>query len=318
MRIKALSRELLCGRHALDLRPYFFFAPLAILVIPLQETSLSDPNSFLLWFFISVLSFIGQIIFIKLLQMLLIDKRDFQPFAIWRIFAIGGASGAIKALIVYQGPIYLGMPTEGSLNLAGRLVTGTFVGICVVPIFAVISNQFFLFTQRRQILMQALVTGESLKFANQEALTRVREATQLAIESEFSSLLSETKKQIENNEGRSLSQQYELISQALTSSAENLIRPLSHKLMTDLTQDFPSPPLRSIFFLALKKPILPILPSLFLTNIAVVVAVIREVPSAPLVTLICFLQTLITFIQIMSIKAIVKSPISHKKALAAP
>jgi signal transduction histidine kinase len=230
---------------------------------------------------------------------------------------IGGASGAIKAFIIYISPQFLEMQGV-TLNLASRILTGTFVGIIVVPIYAVISNQLNLVIQRRKILMQALVVEESLKFSNQEALQKVREATQIAIESEFSTLISETRKQIKNAEGKSLEQQYKLIADTLTLSAQNLIRPLSHRLMQELSQDFPSPPLRSIFFLALRKPILPILPTLFLASIVSVIAVIREVTSVPLILLICFFEALFLFFQIISIRAFAKSRMSGKSAINTP
>ena len=317
MKKKLALRNLLCGRHALDLRPYLFFAPLSILLIPLQESNISERKDFIFWSLISLLSFLGQILFIKLLQIILINKRDFQPFALWVIFVIGGASGAIKAFIIYISPQFLEMQGE-TLNLASRILTGTFVGIIVVPIYAVISNQLNLVTQRRKILMQALVVEESLKYSNQEALQKVREATQIAIESEFSTLISETRKQIKNAEGKSLEEQYKLIADTLTLSAQNLIRPLSHRLMQDLSQDFPSPPLRSIFFLALRKPILPLLLILFLASIVSVIAVIREVTSVPLILLICFFEGLFLFIQIISIRAFAKSRMSEKSPINTP
>ena len=317
MKKKLALRNLLCGRHALDLRPYLFFAPLSILLIPLQESNISERKDFIFWSLISLLSFLAQLFFIKLLQIILINKRDFQPFALWVIFVIGGASGAIRAVIVYTFPQFLEMQVA-SLNLVGRILAGTFVGICVVPIFAVVSNQISLVTQRRKILMEALVIEESLKYSNQEALQKVREATQIAIESEFSSLISETRKQIENSEEKSLEQQYKLIADALTLSAQNLIRPLSHRLMQELRQDFPSPPMRSIFFLALKKPNLPILPTLILASIVSVIAVIREITSVPLIIVICSSEALFLFIQIISINAFAKSRMSRKLPVTTP
>ena len=143
MRKKLISRDLLCGRNALDLRPFLFFAPISILVIPLQESNIGDRRNFILWSVISLISLLAQLLFIKLLQIILIKKRDYQPFAVWVIFAIGGASGAIKGFTVYIFPQFLEMPGV-NLNLASRILAGTFVGIIVVPIFAVISNQFTL------------------------------------------------------------------------------------------------------------------------------------------------------------------------------
>lgn len=318
MKIKFFSRDLLCGRHALDLRPYLFFAPFSILIIPLTESSISEQKNFLLWIFASSLSFIAQLIFLKLLQIVLINKGDFQPFPVWVIFTVGGVSGAIRGLISFRVPQYLELQVHYGFNITGRVLLGAFVGICVVPTFAVLSNQISIFMQRRQNLMAALVQGESLKFGNQEALQRVRQATQIAIASEFSLLMSETRKQINNVEGRSLPQQYELISDALTSSAENLIRPLSHRLMETEGQDFPSPPLRSIFFLALKRPILPLIPTLLLLNITVVVATVREVTSFTRILLICTIQTVFSSLQILSIKAIVKSFSGNKSSLFVP
>ena len=317
MRKRVIFRDLLCGRHSLDLRPYLFFAPLSILLIPLQESNFSERKNFIFWSLISLLSYLVQLLFIKLLQIILINKRNFQPFALWVIFVIGGASGAIKAVIVYISPQFLEMQVV-SLDLGSRILAGTFVGICVVPIFAVISNQLSLVLQRRKILMQALLVEESLKFSNQEALQKVREATQIAIESEFSSLISETRKQIKNTEGKSLEQQYELIASALTLSAQNLIRPLSHRLMQDMSQDFPSPPLRSIFFLAFKKPILPILPTLFLASIVSVITVLREITSIPIIFFICFSEAFFLFIQIISINAFTKSRMSKKSSVNTP
>ena len=317
MRKRVIFRDLLCGRHSLDLRPYLFFAPLSILLIPLQESNFSERKNFMFWSLISLLSFLTQLLFIKLSQIILINKRNFQPFALWVIFVIGGASGAIKAVIVYISPQFLEMQVV-SLDLGSRILAGTFVGVCVVPIFAVISNQLSLVLQRRKILMQALLVEESLKFSNQEALQKVREATQIAIESEFSSLISETRKQIKNTEGKSLEQQYELIASALTLSAQNLIRPLSHRLMQDMSQDFPSPPLRSIFFLAFKKPILPILPTLFLASIVSVITVLREITSIPIIFFICFSEAFFLFIQIISIDAFTKSRMSKKSSVNTP
>ena len=317
MKKRVIFRDLLCGRHSLDLRPYLFFAPLSILLIPLQESNFSERKNFIFWSLISLLSYLAQLLFIKLLQIILINKRNFQPFALWVIFVIGGASGAIKAVIVYISPQFLEMQVV-SLDLGSRILAGTFVGICVVPIFAVISNQLNLVLQRRKILMQALLVEESLKFSNQEALQKVREATQIAIESEFSSLISETRKQIKNTEGKSLEQQYELIASALTLSAQNLIRPLSHRLMQDMSQDFPSPPLRSIFFLAFKKPILPILPTLFLASIVSVITVLREITSIPIIFFICFSEAFFLFIQIISINAFTKSRMSKKSSVNTP
>ena len=317
MRKRVIFRDLLCGRHSLDLRPYLFFAPLSILLIPLQESNFSERKNFIFWSLISLLSYLAQLLFIKLSQIILINKRNFQPFALWVIFVIGGASGAIKAVIVYISPQFLEMQVV-SLDLGSRILAGTFVGICVVPIFAVISNQLSLVLQRRKILMQALLVEESLKFSNQEALQKVREATQIAIESEFSSLISETRKQIKNTEGKSLEQQYELIASALTLSAQNLIRPLSHRLMQDMSQDFPSPPLRSIFFLAFKKPILPILPTLFLASIVSVITVLREITSIPIIFFICFSEAFFLFIQIISINAFTKSRMSKKSSVNTP
>ena len=317
MKKRVIFRDLLCGRHSLDLRPYLFFAPLSILLIPLQESNFSERKNFIFWSLISLLSYLAQLLFIKLSQIILINKRNFQPFALWVIFVIGGASGAIKAVIVYISPQFLEMQVV-SLDLGSRILAGTFVGICVVPIFAVISNQLSLVLQRRKILMQALLVEESLKFSNQEALQKVREATQIAIESEFSSLISETRKQIKNTEGKSLEQQYELIASALTLSAQNLIRPLSHRLMQDMSQDFPSPPLRSIFFLAFKKPILPILPTLFLASIVSVITVLREITSIPIIFFICFSEAFFLFIQIISINAFTKSRMSKKSSVNTP
>ena len=127
--------------------------------------------------------------------------------------------------------------------------------------------------------MEKLLILRSINFESQANLQHVRQRARESIENEYSLLISETKKQILNAEGKSLSEQYDHFANVLTYSAEDLIRPLSHRLMEEKALDVPDPSIPKIFLLALRNPVLPLLPIQILAFISTAAVVSREVTS---------------------------------------
>ena len=114
--------------------------------------------------------------------------------------------------------------------------------------------------------------------------------------------MQEVQTQITKSKDSTLEERYQQISKVLLDSAENFVRPLSHKLMVDNRMEFPSPTLWQIFALALRKPIFPIFPLLLLNTISSLTVLIRlELSSFQLIA-ICLQQIGLLAILIFSLQ----------------
>jgi signal transduction histidine kinase len=295
-------QELLGGRNSFNLGPYIFFSPLMILVNPIIQTNLSDRRNFVLWLLVSFVSFSGQILIIALFQLILTRKVDFKLLPIWTLFVVGLIAGTFRSFVNAELAHYLGLLSRiGELGPSSNL-RALLAGFLLVPIFGVLSNYISLIRSKRSILMEKLLVLKSINFESQAGLLLVRQKARESIEEEYSLLITETKRQILNTEGQSLADQYEHIARTLTESAEDLIRPLSHRLMEEEVEDFPFPKLPTIFFLALSKPILPLLPIQILTLISTVASVSTEVTSVFKIFFLCLIQISLVSMQILGIR----------------
>ena len=200
---------------------------------------------------------------------------------------------------------YLGLVSQVGVSTA-PMARGILIGILIVPTFGALSNYIVSIKSRRMILMEKLLILRSINFESQAGLQLVRQRARESIEDEYSSLISETKKQILNDEGKSLAEQYEHIANALTYSAEDLIRPLSHRLMEEKAQDIPSLSLPTVLLLALRKPVLPLLPVQILFFISTAAVVSREVNSITKILILCFIQISLVSMQTLGIRILLR------------
>ena len=294
--------ELLGGRNSFNLGPYIFFSPLLILVNPIIQASFSDKWNFALWLLISLISFLGQLIIIAVFQLILTRKVDFKQLPIWTIFLVGLIAGTSRAVVNAELSHYLGLSTPIGESGLTSFLRAIIAGLMVVPIFGVLSNYINLAKSKRKILMEKLLVLRSINFESQASLLLVRKKARESIEDEYSLLIAETKRQILNSEGQSLADQYEHIASTLTQSAEDLIRPLSHRLMEEEAEDFPAPKLPTIFFLALSKPVLPLLPIQIIAFISTAASVSIEVTSVTKIFFLCLIQTSLISLQTLGIR----------------
>ena len=296
-----LSRELLCGRHALDLGPYYFFAPVTILLNPIVDGSFKDPVNTALWIFSGIIPFLLLLALVKLLQVVLIRKVSFFPFPIWVILALGVGLGLFKSITSFEFERILQLHEGFEISIASRILSGVGAWIFIVPGFAMISNYMELTKARRLVIMERLAIAETLKSSNEAILEQTKAAARAAIEGEVTELLRVTSQEIEESKGKTLEKQYRIIAAVLTHAAENLIRPLSHELMSERRLDFPAPRIWQIFLSSIKRPILPIVPILVATNISVATLAIREVVPFGTLLIMCLLQSALVWIAIVFI-----------------
>ena len=298
-------RELLGGRNAFNLGPYLFFSPLMIIVNPIVEASFSDRRNFALWLLTSFISFLVLILIIYIFQLALTKNVNFTALPVWIIFAVALIAGTTRAMVTAGLTQYLGLVSQVGVSTA-PMARGILIGILIVPTFGALSNYIVSIKSRRMILMEKLLILRSINFESQAGLQLVRQRARESIEDEYSSLISETKKQILNDEGKSLAEQYEHIANALTYSAEDLIRPLSHRLMEEKAQDIPSLSLPTVLLLALRKPVLPLLPVQILFFISTAAVVSREVNSITKILIICFIQISLVSMQTLGIRILLR------------
>jgi signal transduction histidine kinase len=297
----AIGRDLLCGRHSLNLTPYLFFAPITILIHPLNEGLLSNPRDFFLWSSLSTLTYFSLLVSVKTLQLILIKKENFSPWPVWIIFAIGASLGAMRGFLNYELSVYLNLTMLGPASQSSRIFSGAFAWLILTPGFALISNSVELAKIRRLAVMESLVIEESIKLSNEENLSYVKDAARKAIENDLSDLLLEVRAQINQAQKETLENQYLKIAAVLTSASEKLIRPMSHKLMSEQRLTFPAPRLWDAFLIALKAPQLPIVPILIMTNIAAISVVSAEVTSVHYLLSLCLILSALVWISVLGI-----------------
>lgn len=217
-------------------------------------------------------------------------KKEYSPIPIWLIFVIGNLTGLIKGSIFFLINKEIGAFTDNDLKIENQILIAVLAWGVIVPVFAATSNQIALVRDRRLIIMNELLLEESVKLVNEDRLTQIKNSVRLAIESDVSLLMQEVQNQITESKDSTLEERYEQISKVLLDSAENFVRPLSHKLMVDNRLEFPSPTIWQIFTLALRKPIFPILPLLVLNTISSITVLLRlELSSFQLIA-ICLQQ----------------------------
>ena len=305
MKNRIFTKQLLCGKNSLDLPIYIFFSPIIILLQPLNLITNYGSSNLLLITLSSIFSFFILLATIKTFQLILMRKEQYSPIPIWLIFVIGNFTGVVKGGTLFVINKEIGALTDSALKLETQILLATFAWGMVVPIFAATSNQIAKVRDRRLNMMDELLLEESVKLANEDRLTQIKQSVRAAIESDVSLLMKEVQTQITKSKDSTLEERYQQISKVLLDSAENFVRPLSHKLMVDNRLEFPSPTLWQIFMLALRKPIFPIFPLLVLNTISSLTFLLRLELTNIEILAICLQQIGLLAILIFSLQKFV-------------
>ena len=302
MKNRIFTKQFLCGRNSLDIPIYIFFSPVIIIVQPLNNITNTDTSNLLLVTISSIFSFFILLATIKTFQLIFMKKKEYSPIPIWLIFVIGNLTGAVKGVALYLFNKELGVITDSDLLIKNQILIAIIAWGVIVPLFAATSNQIALVRNRRLIIMDELLLEESVKLVNEDRLTQIKKSVRMAIESDVSLLMQEVQTQITNSKDSTLEERYQQISKVLLDSAENFVRPLSHKLMVDNRMEFPSPSLWQIFTLALRKPIFPIFPLLVLNTVSSLTVLLRLELSSFQLLAICLQQIGLLAILIFSLQ----------------
>lgn len=305
MKNRIFTKQLLCGKNSLDLPIYIFFSPIIILLQPLNLITNYGSSNLLLITLSSIFSFFILLATIKTFQLILMRKEQYSPIPIWLIFVIGNFTGVVKGGTLFVINKEIGALTDSALKLETQILLATFAWGMIVPIFAATSNQIAKVRDRRLNMMDELLLEESVKLANEDRLTQIKQSVRAAIESDVSLLMKEVQTQITKSKDSTLEERYQQISKVLLDSAENFVRPLSHKLMVDNRLEFPSPTLWQIFMLALRKPIFPIFPLLVLNTISSLTFLLRLELTNIEILAICLQQIGLLAILIFSLQKFV-------------
>ena len=305
MKNRIFTKQLLCGKNSLDLTIYIFFSPIIILLQPLNLITNYGSSNLLLITLSSIFSFFILLATIKTLQLILMRKEQYSPIPIWLIFVIGNFTGVVKGGTLFVINKEIGALTDSALTVETQILLATLAWGVIVPIFAATSNQIAKVRDRRLNMMDELLLEESVKLANEDRLTQIKQSVRAAIESDVSLLMKEVQTQITKSKDSTLEERYQQISKVLLDSAENYVRPLSHKLMVDDRLEFPSPTLWQIFMLALRKPIFPIFPLLVLNTISSLTFLLRLELTNIEILAICLQQIGLLAILIFSLQKFV-------------
>ena len=233
MKDRAFNKESICGVHALDTKIYLYIAPIAIFLSPLLLSNISDRREATLWMVSSALAYVVLVMWIALARRALLARRKNRGFTIWSILAVGAVAGYLKGYLTQIFGLYygLGSISNGSSMLSG--LRGVVAWIIIVPFLATFANLIHRLKSQHQDALDSLVLIEATKFGNQDAIKKVKSTARDQIENELSKLLTVTRQQILDFQHEPIESQFEKISNVLTLSATEIVRPMSHQLSLD-------------------------------------------------------------------------------------
>ena len=233
MKDRAFTKESICGAHALDTKSYLYIAPIAITLIPLLLTNISDRREATLWMVSSAMAYAVLVIWIALARRALLARRKNRGFSFLSILAVGAIAGFLKGYLTQIFGMYygLGSISNGSSMLSG--LRGVVAWIIIVPFLATFANLIHRLKSQHQDALDSLVLIEATKFGNQDAIKKVKSTARDQIENELSKLLTVTRQQILDFQHEPIESQFEKISNVLTLSATEIVRPMSHQLSLD-------------------------------------------------------------------------------------
>ena len=233
MKDRAFNKESICGVHALDTKIYLYIAPIAIALSPLLLSNISDRREATLWMVSSALAYVVLVMWIALARRALLARRKNRGFTIWSILAVGAVAGYLKGYLTQIFGLYygLGSISNGSSMLSG--LRGVVAWIIIVPFLATFANLIHRLKSQHQDALDSLVLIEATKFGNQDAIKKVKSTARDQIENELSKLLTVTRQQILDFQHEPIESQFEKISNVLTLSATEIVRPMSHQLSLD-------------------------------------------------------------------------------------
>ena len=233
MKDRAFNKESICGVHALDTKIYLYIAPIAIFLSPLLLSNISDRREATLWMVSSALAYVVLVMWIALARRALLARRKNRGFTILSILAVGAVAGYLKGYLTQIFGLYygLGSTSNGSSMLSG--LRGVVAWIIIVPFLATFANLIHRLKSQHQDALDSLVLIEATKFGNQDAIKKVKSTARDQIENELSKLLTVTRQQILDFQHEPIESQFEKISNVLTLSATEIVRPMSHQLSLD-------------------------------------------------------------------------------------
>ncbi len=233
MKLNIINRESIGGAHALDLKTYLYITPIAVLLSPLLFSNISDRRVATLWLVSSAMAYGVLVAWIALARIVLVSYYRNENFSIWSLVIVGAVAGLIRQTLTNSFASFYSLDTSVTNSVLQNGLLGSLSWMFIVPLLAALTNSLYRLNTFHQEATSTLLQVEATKFGNQEALRRVKAAAREQVENELSDLLSVTRQQILNFQHEPLEVQFEKISQVLTQSAIEIVRPLSHQLSTD-------------------------------------------------------------------------------------
>ena len=233
MKLNSINRESIGGAHALDLKTYLYLTPIAVLLSPLLLSNISDRHVATLWLVSSAMAYGVLVAWIALARLVLVSYYRNKNFSIWSLVIVGAAAGLIRQTLTNSFASFYDLNTSETNSVLQNGLLGSLSWMFIVPLLAALTNSLYRLNTFHQEATSTLLQVEATKFSNQEAILKVKATAREQVENVLSDLLSVTRQQILNFQHEPLEVQFEKISQVLTQSAIEIVRPLSHQLSTD-------------------------------------------------------------------------------------
>ena len=220
---------ILGGRHAINYRIGVLFVPFLILSIPLTEDNISK-QIFLRWTVVSTISLLLSVFFLVILDKTLLADRIENPISNNALFSLGLGLGAFRGAITFTcARMIYHIPSE-TLGVGFiRIINGSLIGCIAVPFTALISFSYYEISKATAQHHAILTSIEQLKDAKNIAPIRIR------LVEEVSHRLDKSRNEILKLSQKKNLPQNSQIAREIRDLANNLVRPLSHRVVTATT-----------------------------------------------------------------------------------
>jgi two-component sensor histidine kinase len=228
------------GRWAISLSAGIAIFPIFVLSIPILEANFRNSREFLDWTWVSLIASIPAGLFLYLAHLTYFRNRVVQPRPAATVFVLGFFVGAIKGSLVEIFALRYGLTSGNEIErIAIRTLNASILSSIMIPLIALTLVTAHNFRVQKRDLLEQLAfllskNAQILKFNS-----GISEVSPEQLRLQINGLLSQAKKLFLEERAKEVPNTSNLV-KILRTTAEDVIRPLSHTLYEKSLVTLPS------------------------------------------------------------------------------
>ena len=221
------------GRWAISWKIAFYFLPFLIFIVPISEGAFTSWWAFWRWSFVSVLSLIPLLTIFLFADITIFKDRERNPVPTHYVFILGFFLGLVRGVTTGTLAVNMNLLTlEGLSNIAYVLIRGVnagLLGMLALPLISLIASSIEVYQNDRNALIADRLLHQSQKSESLAVIKSLRSAMTRKVDENLLKVIKDSQEYFDEK-GRSLEENWELMSVRLRQAALDTIRPFSHQL----------------------------------------------------------------------------------------